>query len=814
MQPRKRAPVAAAEAATQQGQSQVRTVTSGRRPGTPAAERKRQQRARNNSALLFEREDWRLFIDPTTLPQKAGCQPQNLRQIVLRELVDNALDEGARVTLEPAGKGWIIADDGPGLDPVDVPRLFAVNRPLLSRKRRRLPLRGMLGNGLRVVVGAVAASEGTLTVETRGHHLTLAVDAATGTTMITKAQQVPFKSGLTVHITLGPLLPQYDGEHDDCLADEAIAIANYGKNYSGPSSPWWYSPRDLHQLMLQVTPACTTVARLCSELGFTLNDDRVARELNRDEATAVLDQLRHCTKPIDPKLLGAIGPAAYGSSRCYACEMGAARMRGAEIPFVVEAWAECTRPEKRGDGSARLRLLLNRTPSAATVLANSVSRGLVVRGCGLQRGVLGPHTANYRITVSVISPYIELATDGKEPGLAPYSEAIAMVLRKACNAAYRAMGKPPGGMSIKDAAWQVMADAYRAASGGGRLPANARQIMYAARKRILELTSRAKLDDRYFTQTLLPDYVEQHPRATSNWDVVFDVRGNFVEPHTGRNVSLGTVEVRQYLGERPTPNAQAALDSGSLSPTTGPENRYSTVLFIEKEGFNALLAQARIAERFDIAIMSTKGMSTTAARLLLDRLAPRIDKVLVAHDFDVSGFSIFGTLASDGRRYRFRNDVNIVDLGLRLADVEALGLDSEPVETSGDWSARATTLATHGASVKEINFLRHRRVELNAMPADVFVRFLERKLTEHGICKVVPPDDVLEQHARDVLARALTNKALDDIRTKAETEAASIALPSELRQQIAAALKHQPDIPWDLAVADIARKALNEDGAA
>ena len=46
--------------------------------------------------------------------------------------------------------------------------------------------------------------------------------------------------------------------------------------------------------------------------------------------------------------------------------------------------------------------------------------------------------------------------------------------------------------------------------------------------------------------------------------------------------------------------------------------------------------------------MSTKGMSTTAARLLLDRLAPRIDKVLVAHDFDVSGFSIFGTLGSDG----------------------------------------------------------------------------------------------------------------------------------------------------------------------
>ena len=85
-----------------------------------------------DQALLFERDDWRLFVDPATLPQKAGCQPANLRQIVLREIVDNALDAGADATLERDGGAWVISDDGPGLDPADVPRLFAVNRPLLS----------------------------------------------------------------------------------------------------------------------------------------------------------------------------------------------------------------------------------------------------------------------------------------------------------------------------------------------------------------------------------------------------------------------------------------------------------------------------------------------------------------------------------------------------------------------------------------------------------------------------------------------------------------------------------------------------------
>ena len=69
-------------------------------------------------------------------------------------------------------------------------------------------------------------------------------------------------------------------------------------------------------------------------------------------------------------------------------------------------------------------------------------------------------------------------------------------------------------MSIKDAAGQVMVDVYHAASGGGRLPTNAPQVMYAARKRILDLTGMTKPEKRYFTQTLPP---KQYPHATSTW---------------------------------------------------------------------------------------------------------------------------------------------------------------------------------------------------------------------------------------------------------------------------------------------------------
>jgi hypothetical protein len=58
--------------------------------------------------------------------------------------------------------------------------------------------------------------------------------------------------------------------------------------------------------------------------------------------------------------------------------------------------------------------------------------------------------------------------------------------------------------TIKDAAWEIIEDAYLKASARGTLPALARQIMYAARNYVQEKSGKP-LRDEYFTQTLLPD---------------------------------------------------------------------------------------------------------------------------------------------------------------------------------------------------------------------------------------------------------------------------------------------------------------------
>jgi hypothetical protein len=308
---------------------------------------------------------------------------------------------------------------------------------------------------------------------------------------------------------------------------------------------------------------------------------------------------------------------------------------------------------------------------------------------------------------------------------------------------WEAMRRSHRPLSIKKAAAQVLEQAYDIASAGRTLPANARQIYYAARPMVLKLTGRDSLDSAYFIQQVIVDYVEENE---PDWDLAFDARGDFVEPHGGAVVDLGTLEVRAYLDRIRAPAISEASVAGASVSTYGPSGAYGAVLFVEKEGFKAILDRARIADRFDVAIMSTKGMSVVAARRLVDELAGLGVRLYVAHDFDITGFSIKKTLTESGRRHRFQNKLDFVDLGLRLADVERLSLQSEPVALAGDLAAKRSRLKINGATEPETAFLLSgRRVELNAMPSDVFVRFVEDGLRAHGATKVIPDTKLLAE---------------------------------------------------------------------
>jgi hypothetical protein len=795
----------------------------------------KRKRKTEEEPLFFSTDDWRDFLDLATLPRKAGCSLADLARVVYKEAADNATDTGTNVLeatwTDPNGNaGWAIKDHGHGLDPEQVPTIYSPNRPQLSSKRMRRIQRGILGNGCRVIGGAVAASGGSLMVNTRGHRLSLQMDTAKGKMDVVSDEPIPPEPGLTLYIALGPAIAVVDSDFD--LAKATIQISYQATRlYSGPSSPWWHGPHNFYRLAQEVK-GNISFSQLCRKCGFVIAGiiqpswRRPAKDFSFPEIKEALLSLRSRNRPVPVKKLGELGALLFAPN-AYAKQEGIALLDDAELPYVLEAWAQCARPEQKANGELKIELLVNGSKTPAKLYGHSTPEKLSVRGCDLNhRASNPPKTGNYTVTLSIITPYLPLTNEGKEPSLKHIWRSVLKVVYKAARKAHGALERPER-IQIKDAAWAVMEKAYQLASGNGRYPALARQIMYSARPDILSITGRTKFDDKYFTQTLLPDYLREHPAETADWNIAFDPRGHGTEPHTELKIAMGTLAVRAYLErirEGIALSEVVDLPPLGLFPTYGPLHRYKDVLFIEKEGFDPLLASARIAQRYDIFIVSTKGMSVTALRRLVDELSEcGVERIFVLHDFDTSGFSILGTLGVSGRRYQFKNQVAIIDLGLRLADIDEIErleghrLQSEPIDLPPDPQKRARrldsqagTLARHGASPEEIEFLSSQRTELNMMNAPQFVRYIERKLNEHRVTKVIPDAETLVLQARRYYEWQLTKRLLDQERDRLKAEAAETPVSPHLDRKVGDLLAERPELAWDTAVVEILSKTTTE----
>ena len=363
-------------------------------------------------------------------------------------------------------------------------------------------------------------------------------------------------------------------------------------------------------------------------------------------------------------------------------------------------------------------------------------------------------------------------------------------------------------ISVKDAAFEVMQKAYMKTSGDGTLPANARQVMYSARPWVIELAGKCWKNSSYFTQVLLPEFQELNPELTKSWDIVYDARGSLIEPHTGRKVEIGTIGVREYTTGWIFGNVSSEVDARISADihTTGPGNRYCYALFIEKEGFNQLFKSVRLAERYDMAVMSTKGMSVTAMRELVAQMSAKNVTVLVLHDFDKAGFSIVNTLRTDTRRWSYDKEPNVFDLGFRLEDVE--GLETEEVFYNSKVDPRINLMKS-GATKEEAKFLRSdgrqkywegRRVELNAMTSKQLIDWLEKKLQEHGVKKVVPDEDVLKKAYVSAYKAAKIRKEVQKIVSQFDEE---IQIPDDLKSQIEKSISGTAR-SWDSAIKGLA----------
>jgi DNA topoisomerase VI subunit B len=638
------------------------------------------------------------FVSESELVKQTGHAVVQWLEVVVKEVVDNALDEAEEAGLPPQIEvsvdtdkcEIVVIDRGRGIKADTVRAITDLSQKVSSRAAYVSPTRGQQGNALQTIFAMPCAlnnaNPGFVVIESRGvaHRIAFEVDllrgvpvahyeressvVRNGTRIATRwpkrasslmnGGEAGFLQAVRAFVCFNPhlgLTATWDGVE----RYEATPSEPDWKRWrpSDPTSPHWYDVQRLGRLIAaEIVFAedkrrrCPTVREFVTQFhglsstakGKAVLDEIGAqgmslRDLHVDDrlVAALLAAMQRNSKPVNERRLGVIGrdhlaawaEAHGGDPASFEYRSGFFTHDG--LPCAIEVGFAYA-PKR----SSRLSVAgLNFSPVIGGRPFNQLEGFL-------GEGRVGPDDPVI-VFMHLACPRLDFTDKGKSRlELSPVvgtrmMELIGSVTKKwtrqkeaetrdrvaflrrrqalARNASARRM-------TLVEAAFAVMEEAYSKASANHTLPANARQIFYVARPLVQALVPGETLRSQYFTQDVLPRYMrEREP----DWEPAYDARGHFSEPHTDISHGLGTLDVDGYIEALRPPQTRRASLSEAMVSTHGPQGRYGSVLFIEKEGFLPIIEAAEISERFDVLITSSKGMSVTAARRLVDELCGR-----------------------------------------------------------------------------------------------------------------------------------------------------------------------------------------------
>ena len=765
------------------------------------------------------------------------------------------------------GNELAVADNGPGMSPELVERLCVRSERTSTREAYAACDRGAQGNALQVLMalpfgfgledaGFTIASQGVEhTIRLRVNRLEQHVDLERST------REAPTRPGTVVAIAWPEeidiedveklidqhawLNPHAGFQLDDLHWEPSAAVTKWTPGLPIPAH--WYEPdRFAHRVLLEImrNPEITVAQFLTTFKGLTSSTKRsevaAAADLSYKPLAALLDEsgtdldrartgrllraMQSASRPPKHEVLGAVGKKSFEDW---------ARNRGSELDAepkflaytTIDGVFNATAIPYRWEigfchlpGADGRQVLIGQNFSPAIIADEMI--GAALRYSSYPLGAREP----VALFLHRITPARQTLDYGKSRLAIGFGE-IQQVTEELERLAkpwikYRRAqerGKRPAlpdepkpeRVTFKEAAFRAMAEAYEAASSGGKYPIISQQVFYKARPKILELTSRTELKDEErarFCYTLLPLFVQEHRDLTRNWRIIYKPWGELIEPHTRQKVGLGTTEVARYRASWTN-----GLDLGDTDfdmpawqvETHGPHHRYGAVVIVEKGGIADVLRQAGVDDRHDVAIIGNQGQSVEAELVLADALG-RVDvPIFLLTDFDRQGFTIAENLRSGTWRHQYRNRVQAIHVGLRLDQINAWGglasrspggLEDEPIGKKTLKHVGDDRLRECGATEEEIALLGARRVELNALTTEQLVAWVESALAAHGIAKVIPDAEHLEVAWRVAKAHAEIAEAVEEANKRAKRWEAEAA-PDDLVERVRDLLQHQPRCP-------------------
>jgi hypothetical protein len=823
------------------------------------------------------------FLEARALVSQTGQPEDRFGDVVVKELLDNALDAcetaGAQpditVTTETAGDVLqvTVADNGSGIPPEAVARILDYSTLTSDKALYRSPCRGAQGNALKTIIGirhALGAGE-PVVIEARGvrHVITVGLDAAGNADVVHVTEDSPRTEGTSVSVPL-PASMELDAarwvrgyalvnphasftaaEHahgDDGEGPETYkATAGDGWRKPVPADPtsaWWYDDAAFAKLAASKAaigdnlPVGAFVAEFRGLSGTAKRKQIAAAvpgirrigDLGQDPEAASLLLREMKAASAEPKvaILGQVPEAHYAGllDELYGVERHWYRHGGLVhdgIPWHIEVVVAET------GGPGEMFFACNYAVSFGDPLAGARLTTAEVSAFGarsfLTRCDAAPDYTNDRCRTAVvhITCAAPVFTDKGKSGLVvprEVEDAFARILwqagkdlyredraadrvgradRRAAERARKAAARPR--MTKKEAVFQVIPEAVRQQRGGTALPFSAHSLFYKIRPLFLQLLPGKTLTASYCEQTLIPEYEREHGQIEGMYR---EPRGELHHPHDPRGertVPLGTREVQVYVP---------------------PEWAFDKILVVEKAGLWPVLEAVRLADRYDMAVITSEGFAAEACRTLLADLHGRDMTVFVLHDADHPGYNIARTIGAETARMPGHH-IDVVDLGLTVDDAIATGMESETYYRKSALPARLVPLLSEAALDwftgtvcdrdgygKPVEW-ECRRVELNAFTSPGLIAYIEDGLRAHGADgKVVPPPRVLEAEARRRHDDTVTDEALRIIAELVDADAIAALVAQETAARtdfaidpavIRARLEQDRARPWGDAVA-------------
>jgi DNA topoisomerase VI subunit A len=748
------------------------------------------------------------YFDAKELQAQTGQPAHKFGEVVLKELIDNALDACESAGINPVIQIGIatneervricVSDNGKGISEAVIKNILNFDTRTSDKAAYKAPTRGAQGNAFKTIIGIPhALGGGLVTIESQGLRHTIKAKATpAGTIDIDhKITQIDARTGTAVYVDM-PKRAVYPYWYARATAifnphaivkirtfedieftmltfdDESEETATFYNSLSEcqkirpnePTSAHWYDSGDYEKLVyLQGDQNDIELGKFVRQfrglsstgkakvITSQLKDYRLVSDIYRDPIAIESMRLamQNESKPVLPKALGAIGVNNL-LSRLDVDRHWYKQVSGLidNIPYVFEILIADS------EGAQGFYFGVNHSVTFGDFLRQSRIKAGELNGTGIE-GALADivDTDEHIVVVHLIGIGLPFLDRGKSNLSLPPEmiENISGAVWLAAKSLHKERKKEDKDAAkaereekarenasknktfIKTAVFAVLAAAIQAATDMGRLPANVRNLFYKVRDAIQKYTPK-ELNYTYFSQDILIKYWQEFGRDKLIYN---DPRGVLYEPHSEKEVQLGTFSVDKYIF---------------------PDHQFNKILYIEKKGLWHTIKAGGLHKKYDMAVIGGEGYASEAIRILLEKAQVGQDyTIFVLHDADPDGYNIARTIQESTKRMPDHN-IDVIDLGLTVQDAINMGIPSE-------------TFTRKKALVKELelNEIEHEyfdgelkygkkrsyicnRIELNAMSAGQLVDYIDsgisRAIDEQNLTKkVIPDESVLHEEA-------------------------------------------------------------------